>query len=111
MLNLLSFARKHPAEKKLQSLNDCLMKVLDLKSYHLRASRVEPVVALAEDLPPTCFDFHQIEQVALNLINNSEQAIVSLVGAELVSEDSDSGDLALTARGRMLADSVFQEFV
>jgi oxygen-independent coproporphyrinogen-3 oxidase len=37
--------------------------------------------------------------------------IERLVAADLLDEDSTSGDLALTARGRMLADSVFEAFV
>jgi PAS domain S-box-containing protein len=73
--NLLSFARPGSPERKPVGLNGILEKTLDLLEPALRADSIEIVKEITPDLPYVMADFHQVQQVLTNLINNAQQAI------------------------------------
>ena len=73
--NLLSFARRRKPEKSYFDVNELVQRVLELRDYELRTSNIGVYVDLAADLPWTMADYHQIQQVLLNIIINSEQAV------------------------------------
>lgn len=72
--NLLTFARKGPAEQAPVDLNDVIQRTLLLMSYDLTLKDV----AVEKDLamvPPVLGDRHALQQVLLNLLNNAAQAV------------------------------------
>ncbi len=74
--NLLTFAREHKPEKIFIDINTVLMSTLELKSYELKANNIEVTTDLSPDLPEAMADYHQIQQVFLNIINNTEYVML-----------------------------------
>ena len=97
--NLLSFARQHKPERIPVSLNKIVEDTLALRDYDLRVHNIRVHLDLAEDLPSTAADPHQLQQVFLNMVNNAVDAIL---------EKSADGDLWVTTGGR--ENKLFVEF-
>jgi two-component system NtrC family sensor kinase len=87
--SLLSFARRHKPEKSPVSLNEVIMKSAELNAYQMKLKNIEVEMDLDSDLPVTMADFHQLQQVFVNIINNAEQAM---------SDDHEQHALRITSR-------------
>lgn len=75
--NLQTFARKHKPQKDYVGVNGILESTMELRSYQLKVDNIVVQADLDADLPKTMADFHQLQQVFLNLIINGHQAMVS----------------------------------
>src|SRR5712671_6448854 len=82
--NLLSFARQHKPERVPVQINLALEETLALRDYDLRMHNIRIHLDLAENIPVTSADPHQLQQVFLNMVNNAVDAIL---------ENSADGDL------------------
>lgn len=73
--NLGAFARPNKPKKEYLGVNEVLQKALEMRIYELKTSNIEVVVEFASSLPSVMADFHQIQQLFLNIIMNAEQAM------------------------------------
>jgi two-component system NtrC family sensor kinase len=90
--NLLSFARKMPAQREPVQLNDIVRRTVQLRAYDFASHNVEAVTRLQPDLPEIVGDPHQLQQVVLNILNNAYDAVRETGGPgviEITTRNSD----------------------
>jgi PAS domain S-box-containing protein len=73
--NLLSFARQHKPERAPVQLNQILEDTLVLREYDMKLNNIIVHREFDPNLPATGGDFHQLQQVFLNILNNAVDAI------------------------------------
>ena len=72
---LLDFSRERELQKIPTNINNIIEKTLNILENEFKLNRVKLNKNLAEDMPETMLDGNQIEQVFVNLIINSLQAL------------------------------------
>lgn len=88
--NLLSFSRSTPTKRDAVSLNEVVERSIALRKYGLEKHGIAVRLDLASDLPVLWADFHQLQQVVVNLIGNAEHAMHSVDPARRQLEVSTS---------------------
>ena len=73
--NLLTFARKGPAQSEDVDLNDVARRTIALTEYEMQLRGIELTAELEDGLPAVHGDRYQLQQVVLNLLTNAAQAV------------------------------------
>ncbi len=73
--NLLSFARLGEGQSEHSDINECIEDIIKVVKHTLEMHSIDLVLSLAENLPLVRGDSRQLQQVFLNLINNSIYAM------------------------------------
>ena len=92
---LLSFARKTDPTVKSAQLNDLIKEVADLSQQRARYSNVKISTNLQDDLPPVNVSPSEVQQVLLNLINNSLDAIGNKGGTIGITSKIDDNNVVV----------------
>jgi PAS domain S-box-containing protein len=94
--SLLSFARRASVERSMADLNEIARSTLELRAYELKNADIAVRQHYAEPAPLVLVNVEEIQQVVLNLILNSEQAIrgAEIVGGTIVVRTEGSADCA-----------------
>ncbi len=74
--SLLSFARQHKPERKSVEVNQILEDTLILREYDMKLNSIRIHREFEPNLPLTAGDFHQLQQVFLNILNNAVDAVI-----------------------------------
>jgi PAS domain S-box-containing protein len=72
---VFAFARPKPPDRKFYKISDILQEVTNLVSKKMRSSDVQYIEKIEPELPEILVDAQQIQQVLLNLILNSVEAM------------------------------------
>jgi len=72
---VLDFSRKHEPNRESIQIVDVVKNTLDLKEHELKVNSIRVDTDLPDHMPVTMADFHQLQQVFLNIITNAKHAM------------------------------------
>lgn len=90
--HLRDFARRGDTERRVENINASVEEILALARIGTTSAGIEFRVDLAADLPPVLIDHVQIQQVVLNLVRNSVDALAGCETGMIVVATRSRGD-------------------
>lgn len=72
---LLGFARQQPQSSAVIDINESIEKVVNLFDYRLKDNRISISLDLSDDLSPVKIEYHLFQEVIMNFLLNSFDAI------------------------------------
>ena len=72
---VLDFSRKHEPKHEFIQIVDIVKNTLDLKEHDLKVNNIQLYTDFPDHMPATMADFHQLQQVFLNIITNAKHAM------------------------------------
>jgi PAS domain S-box-containing protein len=94
--NLLSFVRRSPGTRTLESINQVVRSTVALRAYELETASIVVEERYEEGLPSVSINREEIQQVVLNLILNAEQAVQASQGRGRLSVRTAGGEAGVT---------------
>ena len=114
--NLLSFARQRKPHKQEVDIQKVLDETLALRDYDMRVNNVKVQCDIDSKIPAVTGDPHQLEQVFLNIINNSVDAMLECSGESILKvrcytlEDNVHVEIQDSGRGIKEPKRIFEPF-
>jgi PAS domain S-box-containing protein len=94
--SLLAFARKRKPERIRTDVNSAVEATAQLKQNDLKTSGITLKMELKPSIPPVFVDPNQLRQVLLNIINNSQDALLQQTGERMITmRTADRGQMVL----------------
>jgi PAS domain S-box-containing protein len=90
--NFLAFAREQPSHRQAVNVNEMIERMAELRKFDILVAGVELTLELDHSIPMTFADGDQIQQVIVNLVNNSVQAMVDRSQRRLLRVKSSCAD-------------------